>query len=43
MQKALKMRAKRGQKAPKNTLFLLLLLKSGDFQGGFPRSYVYLQ
>jgi hypothetical protein len=43
MQKARKMRAKRGQKAPKNALFFLLLLESGDFQGGFPRSFVYLQ
>jgi hypothetical protein len=37
-----KMRAKRGQKQAKTTLFLLVLLKSEDFQGGFPPSYVWL-
>jgi hypothetical protein len=38
-----KMRVKRHQKGPKNTLFLLVLLKSEDFQGGFPRPYDCLQ
>jgi hypothetical protein len=37
------MRAKRGQNAPKNALFFLLLLKLGDFQGGFHGYYDDLQ
>jgi hypothetical protein len=35
--------AKRGQNAPKNALFFLLLPFYGDFQGGFHGYYVYLQ